>query len=218
MTTKRVAYGDLSNNLPSRYWQRPSGCGARARSHRAASFHVGAVLRGVPLTIVYLCALCCLVASPSAHAQDERSLLPWETSLAVQLGYPFGFVQVGENQYPGNRLAFHRDLGVDLCETVNLALRYRFTPEDAVHVSAQMLFLDGSTTLPRDVFFNGTKLQSGTTLDTTTNFPDFFRLTAMYERYLQRPEERREYWPTRFHGAPGSPGFRRPSMSCQRRG
>jgi hypothetical protein len=132
---------------------------------------VGAGLRALAVMSAYLCALCCLVAPLRAHAQDERSPAGLETTLAVQLGYPFGSVQVGENQYPGNRLTFHGDLGVDLSEAVTLGLRYRFTPEDAVHVSFQMLFLDGSTTLPRDTFFNGTKLQGGTTLDTTTNFP-----------------------------------------------
>ena len=93
-------------------------------------------------------------------------------------------MQVGEHQYAGNRLSFHGDLGVDVFEAVDTDLRYHFTPRDAVHVVFQMFFLDGSTTLPHDVFFNGTLIEGGTTLDTTTNFPDFFRLTAMYERYL----------------------------------
>jgi len=134
-------------------------------------------------TTACLCAVCCLVAASPVQAQDASPASPWETSLKVQLSHPFGYVQVGENQYQGDRLTFH-DLGVDLMEAVDLGLRYHFTPEDALHVSFQMLFLNGSTTLTRDVFFNGTKLEGGTTLDTTTNFPDFFRITAMYERYL----------------------------------
>lgn len=118
------------------------------------------------------------------RAQEEGAESAWESSLAVEIAHPFGYVQVGENQYPGNRLSFHGDLGVDVSEAVDMGLRYHFTPRDAVHVVFQMLFLDGSTTLPHDVFFNGTQIEGGTTLDTTTNFPDFFRLTAMYERYL----------------------------------
>lgn len=125
------------------------------------------------------------VASFRRAAGAEDAPAPqWDVSLATQIGHPFGYVQVGENQYRGDRLSFHGDLGVDTYETVDVAGRYRFTPQDAVHLGLQMFFLDGSTTLPRDVFFNGTKLEAGTTLDTNTNFPDFFRITAMYEREL----------------------------------
>lgn len=118
----------------------------------------------------------------TAAADDAEPCL--EVSLATQVGHPFGYVQVGENQYPGDKLSFHGDLGVNTYETVDISGRYHFTPKDAVYLGLQTFFLDGSTTLSRDVFFNGTKLQGGTTLDTNTNFSDFFRITAMYERYL----------------------------------
>ena len=52
-------------------------------------------------TTVCLCVLGALVVAPPVYAQDESSRSPWEGSLAVQLGYPFSYVQVGENQYPG---------------------------------------------------------------------------------------------------------------------
>ena len=108
----------------------------------------------------------------------------WQAAASLQLGYPGGYVQVGENQYPGNRLTFHHDLGVDVLEILNLDVGYHLTPRDSFHAELQMFFLDGSTTLPTDVFFNGAKLQAGTTLNTATNFPDFFRATATYERQL----------------------------------
>jgi len=138
------------------------------RVHPAAAIHA-------------LVLLCSILVPPPARADDTAR---WEASANLQLGYPGGYVQVGENQYAGTRLFLHNDLGVDLLEILDLGVSYRATPEDRVRVSLQMFFLDGSTTLPQDVFFNGTKLVGGTTLNTNTNFPDFFRVTAMYERRL----------------------------------
>jgi hypothetical protein len=102
----------------------------------------------------------------------------------VEIGYPDGFVQVGENQYAGTRLSLHNDLGIDLLEGLEFDLGYHLTPQDRLYLSLQMLFLDGATTLSNDVFFNGTLLMGGTRLDTETNFPDFARATAMYEHTL----------------------------------
>jgi outer membrane protein with beta-barrel domain len=135
------------------------------------------------VAILIICLGGLLVTMPSA-AQDIAPPPSWEAALSVQVGYPDGFVQVGENQHPGNRLSFHDDLGVDLAETLELNLAYHLTPRDRFRFSLQMFFLDGSTTLGKDVFFNGTLLEGGTRLDTETNFPEFFRTTAMYERTL----------------------------------
>ena len=125
-----------------------------------------------------------LVSRGRAAAADDDAGPQWDLSLATQVGHPFGYVQVGENQYRGDKLSFHGDLGVDTYETLDWDGRYRFTPKDSVRLGLQMFFLDGSTTLSRDVFFNGTKLEGGTSLHTNTNFPEFFRITAMYERLL----------------------------------
>jgi opacity protein-like surface antigen len=141
----------------------------------------GSTARMLAHGLTCLCGL--LVAMPIA-AQDVTPAPPWDAALRVQVGYPGGFVQVGENQHPGNRLSFHGDLGVDLTETVELDLGYHLTPWDRFRFSLQMFFLDGSTTLGNDTFFNGTQLMGGTRLDTQTNFPEFFRTTAMYERTL----------------------------------
>src|SRR5215831_12719657 len=88
---------------------------------------------------------CALVAPPALHADEAPR---WQASASFSLGYPGGYVQVGENQYAGDRLSFHRDLGVDLLEMVNLDVGYHFTPRDSFHAALQMFFLDGSTTLP----------------------------------------------------------------------
>jgi hypothetical protein len=130
-----------------------------------------------------ICLGCWLAAAPLA-AQDTVPETGWDASLRTQLGAPNGFVQVGENQYPGDKLSLHGDLGIDLIEVLELDVGYRLTPRDRFRVALQLLFLDGSTTLSNDVFFNGTELMGGTHLDTRTNFPDFFRATALYERTL----------------------------------
>jgi hypothetical protein len=122
--------------------------------------------------------------SPAIAQVADDTTAPWDLGVAVQVGHPFGYVKVGENQYPGTALFFHGTLGVDTYETLDSTFRYHFTDTDAVRIGLQMLFLDGSARLSDDVFFNGTKLVGGTTVSTDTNFPDFFRATAMYERYL----------------------------------
>jgi opacity protein-like surface antigen len=150
-----------------------------AGSHQAACGAPTACMLAHCLTC--LCGL--LVALPIA-AQDSVPPPSWEAALSIQVGYPDGFVQVGENQHPGNRLSFHDDLGVDLVETLDLTLAYHLTPRDRFRFSLQMFFFDGSTTLGNDVSFNGTLLEGGTRLDTETNFPEFLRTTMMYERTL----------------------------------
>jgi hypothetical protein len=156
--------------------------GSRRRSGRSAR---RAVLPG--RCVRWLLAVGTWLAA-SAAAADEPPR--WQAGASLQLGYPGGYVQVGENQYPGDRLTLHHDLGVNLLEILNLDLGYHLTPRDSFHAALQMFFLDGSTTLPRDVFFNGAKLQGGTTLNTSTNFPEFFRATATYERQLLTFRER----------------------------
>ena len=144
-----------------------------------------ATASSVQLLLRCLTGLCALLSAAPVGAQDEPLLPRWEAGLDVQIGYPGGFVQVGENQYPGNHLSLHSDLGVDVAENLDLHVGYHLTPRDRFRFSLQMLFLDGSTTLgSNDVFFNGTQLVGGTHLDTQTNFPDFFRVTALYERTL----------------------------------
>jgi len=131
-------------------------------------------------------AICLWIVLAAARvAAQGEPMRGWDGALHVQLGYPGGFVQVGENQYPGNHLDLHGDLGNDVIETLDFDFAYHLTSQDRFRFSLQMIFLDGSTTLgPDDVFFNGTQLVGGTKLDTQTNFPDFFRTTALYERTL----------------------------------
>jgi hypothetical protein len=136
------------------------------------------------LPLFLFCLWGALAPTPVA-AQDEPTSSCWEAGLHIEIGYPGGFVQVGENQYPGTHLDLRGDLGNDVIETLDVDVGYHLTPRDRFHFALQMFFLDGSTTLGNsDVFFNGTQLVGGTTLDTQTNFPDWFRATALYERTL----------------------------------
>jgi hypothetical protein len=145
-------------------------------------------LQGVRSVLVAMacCGIClgCLIGASPAVAQSGPPPTGWEASTRVQIGYPDGFVQVGENQYAGNHLSLHDDLGIDVSEVLEFDGAYRLTPRDRFRLSLQMLFLDGSTTLTNTVFFNGTELEGGTRLNTETNFPDYFRFTALYERTL----------------------------------
>src|SRR5690348_10120140 len=93
-----------------------------------------------------LACFCGLLAAMPIAAQDVAPPAPWEAAVDVQLGYPDGFVKVGENQYPGNHLSLHSDLGIDVIETVGLGLGYHLTPRDRFRFSLQLFFLDGSTT------------------------------------------------------------------------
>ena len=98
-----------------------------------------------------------------------------------QVGVPRGDVQVRENQIRGTRLQLHRDLGIDTSESLTLGAAYHLTALDALRLTFDSVFLYGSSRLPTEVEFNGTTLRAGTDIDTR---PEFFRLTALYERRL----------------------------------
>jgi len=106
---------------------------------------------------------------------------PWELSVGGQVGVPRGYVQVRENQIRGTRLQLHRDLGIDTSESLTLGAAYHLTALDALRLTFDSVFLYGSSRLPTEVEFNGTTLRAGTDIDTR---PEFFRLTALYERRL----------------------------------
>jgi len=121
---------------------------------------------------------------PTVRAETPSTPTPWEISAGGQVGIPSGWVKVGENEVRGTRLRFRKDLGIDTSEAVQVGLGYHLDSASAFRLSVQSLFLDGSTTLHRDVFFNGTTLANGSRLETRTHFPDFFRIGISYERYL----------------------------------
>ena len=105
-------------------------------------------------------------------------------SLGAFRGRPGGSPQglrPGANQIRGTRLQLHRDLGIDTSESLTLGAAYHLTALDALRLTFDSVLLYRSSRLPTKVEFNGTTLRAGTDIDTR---PEFFRLTALYERRL----------------------------------
>ncbi len=129
-----------------------------------------------------LIALVCVVSASQVSAQSDLPPTRWEISLAGQIGVPSGYIKVGENRgvdVPGTRLRF-QDLGLDLSGAAELKVGYHLTPRDTLRFSLLTFFLDGTTTLERDIFYNGVAFGRGT-LDSNFTFP---RFTLTYEREL----------------------------------
>lgn len=130
--------------------------------------------RGVLLAAVTSFFAAGVAAAPAIGA-------PWEVSLDTRIGVPRGYVKVRENEIQGTRLELHRDLGIDVSEVVAAGAAYHLDSRSAVRASFETVFLYGSATLPRDVFFNGATLAGGTTVRSR---PEFFRMNIDYERDL----------------------------------
>ncbi len=127
---------------------------------------------GILLLLLGVAASAC--AQTKALAANQ-----WEVSVEGFAGIPDGTVQVRENQIVGTPLSLRHDLGVQSVWGLNLEAVRGLSASSWLRLEADAVFLRGSTVLPNDVFFNGCTLEGGTTLDT---HPDFFRLTALYEK------------------------------------
>jgi hypothetical protein len=115
------------------------------------------------------------------HAQAVRLPAPWDIALEGRFGLPRGYVKVGEHGIDGTRLKLHDDLGLDPSKAAELRVTYHLTARDTLRFSFLSLSLDGTTTLPDDILFNGSRLLGGTRLDTNA---DLYRITLAYERTL----------------------------------
>jgi hypothetical protein len=93
-------------------------------------------------------------------------------------------VQVREGDIEGTRLWFRRDLGVRSTHAYELGAAYHPSSRTAFRLTVASNALDGRTTLPSDVLFNGATLAGGTTLTTRTDFPNFMRVTIAGERRI----------------------------------
>jgi hypothetical protein len=129
------------------------------------------------VAFVFICPRSSLATCAGSASPDS----PWEFSVGGQVGVPRGYVQVRENGIRGTRLQLHRDLGIDTSEALTVGGAYHLTAVDALRLTFDSIFLYGSSRPSTEVKFNGTTLRAGTDLDTE---PEFFRLTALYERHL----------------------------------
>ena len=125
-----------------------------------------------------------VAAAAPARAQASASAGRWELSAGAQLASPRGWVQVRESEIDGTRLRYGPDLGVRRDHAWSLGVRYRASHRTAFTLDIESRALDGSATLPRDVYFNGTTLAGGATLATRTHFPRFLQFTGTVERRL----------------------------------
>src|SRR5262249_40922388 len=131
-----------------------------------------------------LIALAIALGAAPAHAQAPAVPPRWEVSLGGTIGAPTGWVQVRGNAVEGTRLGFPPDLDVSRVWIAELAFRHRWGRRGALRFVVQSYALDGTTTVPGDVQFNGATLAGGTSLETRTHFPSFVRATLTGEREL----------------------------------
>jgi hypothetical protein len=104
----------------------------------------------------------------------------WEVSLDGRIGWPRGYVKVGENDLHGTKLRLHEDLGIDLSGVLEAGAAFHFTPRDALRGTLLYYFLDGSASFQQPIAYNGETFGPGR-VDTNT---DFFRISLDYERQL----------------------------------
>lgn len=106
----------------------------------------------------------------------------WELTLDTRLGYPEGYVRVGEAGTAAKHLRLHEDLGIKVSEALEASAAFHFTPRDAVRLTGLYYFLDGSAWFAQPFGYNGGTFGPG---KVHTN-ADFYRLSLAYERLLMR--------------------------------
>ena len=135
-------------------------------------------MRAATLSMAFLLGV--LAGSSRAEEPSPRDQR-FEVSLTTEVGLPRGYVQVRENDIQGTHLSFHTDLGIDTVDRVTAGAAYHLSDVSRLRLAFDTIFLYGTERLDSDVLFNGATLQAGTDLQSR---PEFFRLTALYERQL----------------------------------
>jgi len=91
-------------------------------------------------TMLALVLTTCLPAPGAAQAptilqQSATAPAPrWEVSLEGRVGFPTGYIRVGERETHGTRLRLS-DLGLDVSEAVEAGVAFWLTPRDAVRAT-----------------------------------------------------------------------------------
>jgi hypothetical protein len=106
----------------------------------------------------------------------------WRFVAGADAGAPTGWVQVRENATAGTRLRFGSDLDVRRVFDFSLGAGRRLGARTWADLTITSATLDGRTTLPRDVTFNGATLERGTALQTAVGFPRFMTVTGTVSR------------------------------------
>lgn len=115
-------------------------------------------------------------------AAQPDSIAGWRVVAGVDAGAPDGWVQVRENATAGTRVRFGPDVRVRRVFDYSLGVGRRLGARTWADLAITSTTLDGRTTLPRDVTFNGATLERGTVLRTSVGFPQFMTLTGTVSR------------------------------------
>jgi len=115
-------------------------------------------------------------------AAQSDAIGRWRFAAGADAGAPDGWVQVRENATAGTRLRFGPDLDVRRVFDYSLGVGRRLGARTWADLTITSTTLDGRTTLPRDVTFNGATLERGTTLRTAVGFPRFMTVTSTVSR------------------------------------
>jgi len=118
----------------------------------------------------------------SRLAGQPESIARWRFVAGADAGAPDGWVQVRENATAGTRLRFGSDLDVRRVFDFSLGAGRRLGARTWADLTITSATLDGRTTLPRDVTFNGATLERGTALQTAVAFPRFMTVTGTVSR------------------------------------
>jgi hypothetical protein len=135
--------------------------------------------RLVSSTIVFTFTV---LLSTIAHAQTDATAASaprWEVTLDGRVGFPSGYVRVGESEIHGTRLRLS-DIGITVSEGVEVGAAVWLTPRDAVRAGYVYYFLRGGASLDRAVVFDGREWDAGH-VDSNA---DFWRASLAYERLL----------------------------------
>lgn len=130
-------------------------------------------------TVLIAVAAIAGLVPPAAHATA------WKVGFSAESGTPGGYVEVRENQIEGTPLQLRSDLGVATVHNLKLEATRRLGVAGVLHLGLASTTLDGTGTLNRTAYFNGTTLAPGP-ISSDTHFPDFLRFQADYWHRIAR--------------------------------
>ena len=136
---------------------------------------------------ILVCAVIAVLSRSAAAQTGAAAPLPatpggpprWEVGLDGHVGFPTGYVRVGESELHGTRLRLS-DVGLTVSESVQLSAAIWLTPRDAVRATYVYYFLRDGARFDREILYDGRTWDAGH-VDANA---DFWRASLAYERLL----------------------------------
>jgi hypothetical protein len=122
----------------------------------------------------------------------QASAGEWHWTASVETARPTGWVQVRENDIEGTQLNFS-DLGVRRRNAFRLDMVKTVSPRAEWNLSVATYALDGTTTIPQPITFNGATIAAGP-LRTATHYTHFLEFDGSYRRRFLTFGERGGLW------------------------